>query len=142
MGRRVGLILVCLVGCGGGGGMDDAGGGMDVPSPIDVPMAFDVDVGESCEDVAEGTTTCTGGFGRSCCDGHWMSFADGPCWPSVDGGPPEDGGGVDAGTVCDRDPGAAGCPCETEGEIACPFIQFRRVCRDGEWAVDVGFVCC
>jgi hypothetical protein len=143
------LVLGALtIGCGGGddemdGGLDVPGESMDTPSdvPLDVPLAMDVDVGQSCEGVEQGTTACVGGNGRSCCGGYWRMFYDGPCWGLPDAGSP-DANGEDAGTPCDREPRGAGCPCTEEGTTMCVGFSWQRVCTDGVWLERPGYSCC
>ncbi len=106
--------------------------------------------------MGEGYTVCSRemfGYGTTCCGGREISFADGPCFPRsmYDAGPIDpgmgdpgmsDAGMVDAGGPCDADPTANGCPCTTEGEIACRSFTWRGECRGGVWTTAYGYVCC
>lgn len=115
--------------------------------------------------MGEGYTTCSSemfGYGTTCCGGVERSFADGPCFPmrrplgirdagggvpsdggmSDDGGLSDDGGTIGDGGPCDGDPTADGCPCTTEGAVACRSFTWRNECRDGVWKTVFGYVCC
>lgn len=133
--KRLGMVLVWLTACGGGGGVD---AGMDGGVPIIEEAAVDTpsDTGESCEGMPEGTTVCSVDT-RTCCGGYWRHYLDGVCLPGIDAGSE-----VDAGGPCSADPEAPGCPCSTEGAISCPLFRYRRVCEGGAWAEDFGVVCC
>jgi hypothetical protein len=109
-----------------------------------------------CEN-GEGYTSCSTerfGYGTTCCGGREISFADGPCFPrggpgfgDAGGGAPDDagmndGGMIDGGGPCDADPTADGCPCTTEGAVACRPYTWRNECRGGTWDTAFGYVCC
>jgi hypothetical protein len=78
--------------------------GSDVPSS-DVPTdrGFDPGDGGGACSSPDGHTTCSGGYGVTCCRGVESRFADGPCWPGPDAGVMGD-----AGSPSETDPNAAG----------------------------------
>lgn len=131
------LWLSMLLGCGGSHGLD-GGDGIDGGTiegdggAMDVAPSFDAD---SCAGYEEGYTICPGDT-RTCCGGTWRHYFDGACWDVPDVGV------VDAGSPCDRDATSPGCPCATEGEIACPMFDWQRVCTAGVWAERFPIVCC
>lgn len=131
------LLLLVLFGALFTACSNEGPGEVDAPT-ADVPSDANLfgDGGGSCSS-PDGYTTCTGGNGVTCCGGVESRFNDGPCYPIPDAGVIGD-----AGSPCDTDPTAAGCPCTTEGEIACRMYRWRHECEGGVWTVAVGYVCC
>lgn len=133
------LVLACVVvACGGShepedldAALSDDGGGVDAPLAPPDASSCTTPMTDGCACGDPGLTICTGGRGTQCCGGRWQSFWDGPCWSS-----PDDGG------MSSCDTPDEGCPCPTEGEIACRFTQWRLVCTSGAWRADYGRVCC
>lgn len=98
------------------------------------PTCTTPEQGCACE--GSGAVICNGGSGIHCCGGTWRAFVDGPCHM-----PPDSG--VDTPPDCSGGSTAAGCPCETEGEMQCGyFYKWNRVCSGGIWRTDVGHMCC
>lgn len=90
--------------------------------------------GVPCSD-PDGTASCSGGAGRACCGGREIDWYDGVCRPP-------DAALPDGGSPC-AVPTVAGCPCATEGEVACAGIyDWRRECHGGVWTEVVGEICC
>lgn len=139
---RMMVIGWLLIGCGGShgldGGMGDGAPEMDAPFEGDGPGSAE-DVGEaeadadSCAGYEQGYTICPGDT-RMCCGGTWWHFRDGPCWAPVSG--------RDAGPPCLADPHAAGCPCDTEGDIYCTPFTWRMECAGGVWTHRLHIACC
>lgn len=83
----------------------------------------------------DGYTTCSGGYGTTCCRGLARTFNDGPCAMFVP---------RDAASMCPEggSPATAGCPCDEEGALACPTGGWRLDCEGGTWRERTSFMCC
>lgn len=113
-------------GCGPSGGSLDGGPGDGGGDTVDLGDAHPV--GAACSD--EGRYLCEAAT-YQCCDGVWISYIDGPCWP-VDGGTPD----------CATYPTTRGCPCTAGSASMCVLYQPLLECVGGVWTSSGTHACC